>query len=95
MKLGHTDKYSELAELAEKAIKHKVFAKLTRNGCYGIRNEGHCVRYEANDGENLIVLEDGDYVSRYGSITPEYLIEYIRLAIAIQSARMAKKGLRQ
>lgn len=87
MKLGHTDKYNELAELVEKAIKHNVFAKLPRHGRYGIRRGYHCVHYEANDGDNLIVLEDGNYTSRYGSITPEYLIEYIAQVIALQEAR--------
>lgn len=85
--IGHTDKYKELAELAEKAVKYNVFAKLARHGRYGIRHANKCVHYEANDGESLIVFEDGNYESRYGSITPEYLIDYIKVAIAIQDAR--------
>lgn len=85
--IGHTDKYNELAELAEKAIEHNVFSKLTRHGRYGIRRGNNCVHYEANDGENLIVFEDGNYASRYGSITPEYLIEFITQVIALQEAR--------
>lgn len=79
--IGHTDKYKELAELAEKAVKYNVFAKLTRHGRYGIRHANKCVHYKATDGESLIVTEDGNYTSRYGSITPEYLIDYIKQAI--------------